>query len=43
MSKSPVETLEKVVGHRLIMTCGLTLLRQPERHVEFNASKIDNA
>ena len=43
MSESPVETLEKVLGPRLIWTGGITLLLQFERHAEFNVSKGDDA
>ena len=43
MSESPVETLEKALGPRLIYTGGLTSLSELERHVKFNASKGDNA
>ena len=40
MSESPVETLEKDVGLRLIRTGGILSLSQIERHTEFNASKV---
>ena len=43
MSESPVETLEKAVGLRLIWTGGLTCLWHLERHMEFSASKGDDA
>ena len=43
MSESPVETLEKVVGVRLIWTGGITSLSHLERHTEYNASKGEDA
>ena len=43
MSESPVETLEKSVGLRLIWTGGITSLCHLKRHTEFNASKGDDA
>ena len=43
MSETPVETLEKAVGLRLIWTGGIISLRHLERHTEFNASKGDDA
>ena len=43
MSESPVETLEKAVGLRLIWTGGIISLWQLQRHTEFNASKGDDA
>ena len=43
MSESPVETLEKAVGLRLIWTGGVTSLLHLERHTEFNASEGDDA
>ena len=43
MSESPVETLEKAVGLRLIWTGGIISPWQLERHTEFNASKGDVA
>ena len=43
MSESPVETLEKAVGLRLIRTVGIISLGHLERHTEFNASKGDDA
>ena len=43
MSESPVETLEKAVGLRLIWIGGITSLCHLERHTEFNASKGDDA
>ena len=43
MSESPVETLEKAVGLRLIWTCGIISLCHLERQMEFNASKGDDA
>ena len=42
ISESPVETLEKAVGLRLIWTEGITSLWHLERHTEFNASKGDD-
>ena len=42
MSESPVKTLEKGIGPRLIWTGGLTSLWHLERHAEFNASKGDD-
>ena len=42
-SESPVETLEKAIGLRLICTGGITSLWHLERHTEFNASKGDDA
>ena len=43
MSESPVETLEKAVGLRLVLTRGITSLGHLERHTEFKSSKGDNA
>ena len=43
MSESPVETLEKAVGLRLIWIGGVTSVRHLERHTDFNASKGDDA
>ena len=43
MSESPVEILEKALGSRLISTGSLTFLCQLKRHVDFNASKGDDA
>ena len=43
MFESPVETLEKALGPRLIWTGGLTSLWHLERKAEFNASKGDDA
>ena len=43
MSESPVKTLEKAVGLRLIWTGGIISLCHLERHMEFNASKGDDA
>ena len=43
MTDSPVETLEKAVGLRLIWTGGIISLWHIERHTEFNASKGDDA
>ena len=43
MSKSPLETLGKVVGLGLIWTGGIISLWHLERHTEFNASKGDDA
>ena len=43
MSESPVETLEKALGLHLFWTGGLTLLWNLERHMEFNASKGEDA
>ena len=43
MSESPVETLEKAVGLCLIWTGGIISLLHLERHMEFNASKGDDA
>ena len=43
MSESPVETLEKAVGLRLIWTGGIISLRHLQRHTEFNASKGEDA
>ena len=42
MSESPVETLEKAIGLRLIWTGGIMSLWHLERHTEFNASKVDD-
>ena len=42
MSKSPLETLGKVVGLRLIWTGVITSLWHLERHTEFIASKCDD-
>ena len=42
-SESPVEILEKAVGLRLICTGGIISLGHLERHMEFNASKRDDA
>ena len=42
-TESPVETLEKVVGLRLIWTGGITSPGYFERHTEFKASKGDDA
>ena len=39
MCESPVETLEKARGLRLIWTGGITSLWHLERHMEYNASK----
>ena len=36
MTESPVETLEKAIGFRLIWTGGLTSLCTLERHKEFH-------
>ena len=38
MSESPVETLQKAIGVRLIWTGCLTSLGPLERHMEFTAS-----
>ena len=43
MSESPVETLEKAVGLRLIWTGLITSLWHLERHTKFNASKGEDA
>ena len=43
MSESPVETLDKAVGLRLIWTGGMISLLHLERPVEFKASKGDDA
>ena len=43
MCESPVETLEKAVGLRVICTGGIISLCHLERHTEFNASKGDDA
>ena len=43
MSESPVETLDKAVGLRLIWTGGMISLLHLERPVEFKASKCDDA
>ena len=43
MTESPVETLEKAVGHCLIWIGGIISLGHLERHMEFNASKGDDA
>ena len=43
MSESPVETLEKAVGLRLIRTVGIISVGHLERHTEFNASKGEDA
>ena len=43
MSESPVKTLEKAVGLRLIWRGGIISPWHLERHTEFNASKGDNA
>ena len=43
MSASPIEAIEKALGPRLIWTGGLTSLGNHERHVEFNASKLDDS
>ena len=42
MSESPVETLEKAIGLRLVCTGGIISLSHFERHTEFNASKGDD-
>ena len=42
MSESPVETLVKAVGLRVVWTGGITSLLKLERHTEFNASKDDD-
>ena len=42
MSESPVETLEKAVGLRLIWTGEITSLLHLERNTEFSASKGDD-
>ena len=42
MSETPVETLEKAVGLRLIWTGGISSLSHLERHMEFSASKGDD-
>ena len=41
MNETPVETIDKVVGLRVIWTGGITSLWHLERHTEFNASKGD--
>ena len=43
ISESPVETLEKALGPRLMWIGGLTSLGHLERHAEFNSSKVDDA
>ena len=43
ISESPVETLEKAVGLRLIWTGGIISLGHLERHTEFTASIGDDA
>ena len=43
MSDSPVETLQKAVGLHFSSKRGLTCIWQRESHVEFTASKVDNA
>ena len=43
MSESPGETLEKAIVLRLIWIEGITSLWYLERHMEFKASKGDNA
>ena len=43
MCESPVETLEKALGPRLMWIGGLTSLGHLERHAEFNSSKVDDA
>ena len=43
LPESPVETLEKALGPRLIWTGGLTSLWNFKRHMEFSASKGDDA
>ena len=43
MSEFPVETLEEALGPCLTLTGGLTSLCNLERHVEFNASKGEDA
>ena len=43
MSGSPVQTLEKAVVLRLIWIGGITSLLYLERHMEFKASKGDDA
>ena len=42
MSESPVETIEKAVGLRLVWTGGILSLSHLERHTEFNASKVED-
>ena len=43
MSESTVETLEKAISLRLIWTGEITSVWHLERHMEFNASKCDDA
>ena len=43
MSESPVETLEKAVGLRLMRTGGIPSLSHLERQTELKASKDDDA
>ena len=43
MSESPVDTLEKALGLHFISKMGLTRLLQLESHVEFTASKFEDA
>ena len=43
MSESPVQSLEKAIGLRLIWTGGIISLSQLERHTVFKASKGDDA
>ena len=43
MTESPVEILEKALGLNFISKMGLTCLWQLESHVEFTASKFEDA
>ena len=43
MSESPVDTVEKALGPRLIWTGGLTSFSQLESHAQSNVSKGGDA
>ena len=43
MPESPIETLQKALGLYLVSTRVLTFLWPIERHIEFSASKVDDA
>ena len=43
ITESPVETLQKALGHHFISKRGITCLWQLENHVEFTASNYDDA